>query len=220
VLCKVKLSTQENLIIRACLCVQIRLLQNRQEFMIADDCGQHTEALVLVFYCFFEVMNGIRRKKEQAPCFCCFAIRGMGGGGGGWTQRTPSLCARVHHKLCAPFPTRPLCELVFKPLTRHPLHSSSYVCPHEPAADYCARVLDPALDIIRARLLQHRPLNVGDYISQYHSQIKSDIEAAASASSAPAPRPPLNPPAAAGGAAAGAANSGKFDTFVMPSGKI
>jgi hypothetical protein len=59
--------------------------------------------------------------------------------------------------------------------------------PPQLAADYCARVLDPALHIIRARLLQHRPLNVVDYISQYHSQIKSDIEAAASASPAPAP---------------------------------
>jgi len=99
---------------------------------------------------------------------------------------------------------------------------SAPINPPQLAADYCARVLDPALHIIRARLLQHRPLNVVDYISQYHSQIKSDIEAAASASPgpAPAPRPPLNPPAAAGGAAAGAANSGKFDTFVMPSGKI
>ena len=73
--------------------------------------------------------------------------------------------------------------------------------PPQLAADYCARVLDPALHIIRARLLQHRPLNVGDYISQFHSQIKSDIEASASASPAPAPRPPLNTPAAAGGAA-------------------
>ena len=58
--------------------------------------------------------------------------------------------------------------------------------PPQLAADYCARVLDPALHIIRARLLQDRPLNVGDYISQFHSQIKSDIQAAACASPAPA----------------------------------
>jgi len=101
--------------------------------------------------------------------------------------------------------------------------------PPQLAADYCARVLDPALDIIRARLLQHRPLNVVDYISQFHSQIKSDIESAASASPEPASPPPpqstpgcrrrrlRSPPSTP---SAGSANSGKFDTFVMPSGKI
>ncbi len=66
--------------------------------------------------------------------------------------------------------------------------------PPQLAADYCARVLHPALDIIRARLFQDRPLNVGDYISQFHSQIKSDIEDAASTSPTPArPPPPAGP---------------------------
>ena len=48
-------------------------------------------------------------------------------------------------------------------------------------ADYSALVVEPALVIIRNRLLLHRPPNVGEYISQHHSEIHSEIEAAANA---------------------------------------
>jgi hypothetical protein len=32
-------------------------------------------------------------------------------------------------------------------------------------AEYCALVVEPALAIIRDILLQHRPINVGEYIA-------------------------------------------------------
>jgi hypothetical protein len=83
--------------------------------------------------------------------------------------------------------------------------------------DY-ARVLDSALDVIRGHLLQHRPLDVVDYICQFQSQIKSEINAATPAS-------PATAAATVGAArspsrASAPPNGGKFDTFVMPSGNI
>ena len=88
--------------------------------------------------------------------------------------------------------------------------------------DYRARVLDIAFDVIRARLLLHRPLDVVDYICQFQAQIKSEINAAvlarpAAAAAAAHPAPSLAP---AHTAPAAPTCGGKFDTFVMPSGNI
>jgi putative hydrolase of HD superfamily len=44
------------------------------------------------------------------------------------------------------------------------------------ADDYCAQLVDPALAIIRARLLEDRPSNVVDYLLGFHKEIKRDIE--------------------------------------------
>jgi hypothetical protein len=49
-------------------------------------------------------------------------------------------------------------------------------------SDYNSIVLEPALRIIRNRLLRHRPANVADYIYEFYTNIKSEIEAEASAS--------------------------------------
>ena len=52
-------------------------------------------------------------------------------------------------------------------------------------ASYSALVAEPALAVvlavIRKRLLQDRPLNVFEYISQHYAQIRFEIEAAVSA---------------------------------------
>jgi len=60
--------------------------------------------------------------------------------------------------------------------------------------DYYTIVVQPALKIIRSRLLLHRPPNVGEYISRNHSEIHSEIEAAAVA------LPALKPASCDGGA--------------------
>jgi hypothetical protein len=60
--------------------------------------------------------------------------------------------------------------------------------------DYYTIVVQPALKIIRSRLLLHRPPNVGEYISRNHSEIHSEIEAAAVA------LPALEPASGDGGA--------------------
>jgi putative hydrolase of HD superfamily len=46
------------------------------------------------------------------------------------------------------------------------------------AGEYCSKFVDPALAIIRARLLEDRPTNVADYFLEFHKEIKRDIEAA------------------------------------------
>lgn len=46
------------------------------------------------------------------------------------------------------------------------------------AGEYCSKFVDPALAIIRARLLEDRPSNVVDYFLEFHKEIKRDIEAA------------------------------------------
>jgi 5'-deoxynucleotidase YfbR-like HD superfamily hydrolase len=46
------------------------------------------------------------------------------------------------------------------------------------AGEYCSKFVDPALAIIRARLLEDRPTNVVDYFLEFHKEIKLDIEAA------------------------------------------
>jgi hypothetical protein len=95
-------------------------------------------------------------------------------------------------------------------------------------------VIQPALRIIQNRLLRDRPTDVVDYIYEFHTKIKSEIEAEASASRSGAgagpldhaeqlhsPASPEHPAPAEGDAPASAtAAVGKFDTFVMPGGKI
>jgi putative hydrolase of HD superfamily len=44
------------------------------------------------------------------------------------------------------------------------------------ADDYCKRFVDPALAVIRSRLLQDRPLNVADYFLDFRDEIRRDIE--------------------------------------------
>jgi hypothetical protein len=45
------------------------------------------------------------------------------------------------------------------------------------AADYSADVVEPALAVIRSLLLQDRPCNVGEYVSQHHSKINAAVSA-------------------------------------------
>jgi hypothetical protein len=71
------------------------------------------------------------------------------------------------------------------------LDMSSPILPQQ-LGDYNDRVVEPALAIIRNRLLQDRPTNVLEYISLHYFQIHSEIAAAASSStvSEEAPCPP------------------------------
>ena len=97
-------------------------------------------------------------------------------------------------------------------------------------SEYNSCVIKPALRIIHNRLLRDRPTDVADYIYEFHSKIKSEIEAETSASRAGAGASPLEhaqqlhlpaSPEHEGHAPASAtAAAGKFDTFVMPGGKI
>jgi hypothetical protein len=95
---------------------------------------------------------------------------------------------------------------------------------------YNSLVIKPALRITHNRLLRDCPTDVADYIYEFHSKIKSEIEAEASASRVGASASPLEhaeqvhspaSPEHEGHASASAtAAAGKFDTFVMPGGKI
>ena len=53
---------------------------------------------------------------------------------------------------------------------------SSPIAAQQLYVDYSALVAEPALAIIRDRLLQDRPPKVLDYITQHHIQIHSEIE--------------------------------------------
>jgi len=131
-----------------------------------------------------------------------------------------------------------------------PLQSfmSALTNPSQFAADFSDRLVTSALDLIRQRLLQLRPSHDSEY-SQFTEQIKPDLQAfifaAASASHhAPATggalsaiaQPPgycdpavshsppssnaVAPTASPATPTPAAFDSGKFDTFVMPSGTI
>jgi ankyrin repeat protein len=86
-------------------------------------------------------------------------------------------------------------------------------------ADYCSNCIAPALQLIRDRLLRHKPADIIDYIVEFSAQIRKEIAAQAH-EAAPARTQHLLPPETSAAEGAGPTSGGKFDTFVMPGGKI